>query len=213
MRTVRVKLRPRDRREKILPYKYKDPITMEVGVQKLVPILAAEDAKQVGADMITEVGIKINSEASSNVDPGLGTNISEVGIKVVSRDNINVVAGCGFNTVDGANSIGSNTVGGANCGSESNSIGGTYSQDNTMKDIGVDDNIVDVTNSGEDNPHCGGRSVGHGTVYSGGEQSNGEGQSVVYSGEDVSNYGVCHMEGKSVVDSPGNNCVKTIENT
>ena len=71
-----------------------------------------------------------------------------------------------------------------------------------MKDIGVDDNMVGVTNSGEDNPHCGGCSVGHGTVYSGGEESNTEGQTVVYSGEDVSNYGGCHIEVDSMVDSP-----------
>ena len=53
--------------------------------------------------------------------------------------------------------------------------------------------VLGVTNSGENNSHCGGRSVGHGTVYSGGEESNGEGQSVDFSGEDVSNYGGCHI--------------------
>ena len=98
---------------------------MEVGVQRLVLILAAEDTKQVGVDMVTEVGITTNSEAGSNMDPGLGTKVgtyvSKVRTKVVPGDNINVVSGYGSNAADCANSIGSNTTDGAYCGSESNS--------------------------------------------------------------------------------------------
>ena len=70
-------------------------------------------------------------------------------------------------------------------------LGGTYSRDNTKKAIGVDNNVVGVTNSGEDNSYCGGHSVGHGVVYSEGVNSNCEGCSVVhgtiYSRGDYSN--------------------------
>lgn len=43
MRTVNVNLRPRDSRDKALPYKAKAPVTMKVGVQRLVLIVPAED--------------------------------------------------------------------------------------------------------------------------------------------------------------------------
>ena len=43
VRTVNVKLRPRDKRDNNMPYKYKAPVIMEVGVQRLVLIVANED--------------------------------------------------------------------------------------------------------------------------------------------------------------------------
>ena len=47
VRTVSVRLRPRDKRDNKLPYKYKAPVTMVVGVQRLVLIVASED---IGVD-------------------------------------------------------------------------------------------------------------------------------------------------------------------
>ena len=38
-----MKLRPQDSRDKALPYKAKAPVTMKVGVQRLVLIVPAED--------------------------------------------------------------------------------------------------------------------------------------------------------------------------
>ena len=43
VRTVNVKLRPRDKRDSNMPYKYKTSVIMEVGVQRLVLIVANED--------------------------------------------------------------------------------------------------------------------------------------------------------------------------
>lgn len=43
VRTVNVKMRPRDNRDKALPYKAKAPVVMNVGVQRLVLIVPAED--------------------------------------------------------------------------------------------------------------------------------------------------------------------------
>ena len=38
-----MKLRPRDKRDSNMPYKYKTSVIMEVGVQRLVLIVANED--------------------------------------------------------------------------------------------------------------------------------------------------------------------------
>ena len=46
----------------------------------------------------------------------------------------------------------------------------------------MDSKVVGVTNSGEDDSYCRGRSVGHGVGYSGGEDSYCKVQSVVCSG-------------------------------
>ena len=47
VRTVSVKMRPRDSREKVLPgppyLRYKDPVIMTVGVQRLVVLLPIEE--------------------------------------------------------------------------------------------------------------------------------------------------------------------------
>ena len=43
VRTVNVKMRPRDNRDKALPYKAKAPVVMNVGVQRLVLIVPTED--------------------------------------------------------------------------------------------------------------------------------------------------------------------------
>ena len=43
MRTVKIAMRPRDRREKLLPYKTKTLEEMEVGVKRLCLIHPAED--------------------------------------------------------------------------------------------------------------------------------------------------------------------------
>ena len=65
---------------------------MEVGVQRLVLILATENIKQVSSDMVTEVEIITDSEVCSNMVPEVGTQLdSKVGTNVVTNINTKVV--------------------------------------------------------------------------------------------------------------------------
>ena len=69
VRTVKVKLRPRDKRDQNLPYKHKSPVIMEVGVQRLVLIVAAEDTGG-GADEDSVDGSTLDTGADPIVDTG-----------------------------------------------------------------------------------------------------------------------------------------------
>ena len=43
VRTVKIRYRPRDKREKVLPYKYKEPVVTDMAIQKLVLICPTEE--------------------------------------------------------------------------------------------------------------------------------------------------------------------------
>ena len=62
VRTVRVLMRPRDKREKALPYKSKNMITLELPVQRLVMICSAEVVEKEIA------GVSVDDKMSASTD-------------------------------------------------------------------------------------------------------------------------------------------------
>ena len=88
VRTVRVLMRPRDKREKALPYKSKNMITLELPVQRLVMICSAEVVEKeiagVSVDDKTSAStddhdrVPVDADAATNADTGEVGNVPAV---------------------------------------------------------------------------------------------------------------------------------------
>ena len=88
VRTVRVLMRPRDKREKTLPYKSKNMITLELPVQRLVMICSAEEVEkeiarvsvddEASASTSDHDKIPVDTNVAANVDTSEVDNVPAV---------------------------------------------------------------------------------------------------------------------------------------
>ena len=124
MRTVKVELRPRDRHDNNLPYKYKAPVTLEVAVQRLVLIVAAEDTGEVATNMVSEVGANMDSGVSTNIVSEDGTNlVSKVSTNIDSEGDSDAVCNSKVDSGGDSDTVDDSKV---DSGGNTHAVGGTH---------------------------------------------------------------------------------------